>query len=271
MDEKTVQCEMSGTEEKKSKSDDEMNACLSSALDAGALLLMYGAEVSRVEDTITRLCRAYGFAGADVFTITSSIVATASFQDGRKLTQTRRIRDRVNDFGRVEKINALSRQLCSGQIGAEEFRSRIQQVRDDRGAPQWLNLCMYMLISASLSVFFGGTWADGAAAALSGMVLFGMIRMSAVLRMNSMVQAMVCSAVTALAVLLLVEAGIGSHPDKIMIGNIMLVIPGIQLTSSLRDMINGDTISGLLNMCEALLKAISVALGFTLVLIVVGG
>ena len=49
------------------------------------------------------------------------------------------------------------------------------------------------------------------------------------------------------------------------------MIPGIQLTSSLRDMINGDTISGLLNMCEALLKAISVALGFTLVLIAVGG
>ena len=46
-----------------------------------------------------------------------------------------------------------------------------------------------------------------------------------------------------------------------MIGNIMLVIPGIQFTTALRDMINGDTISGLLNMSEAVLKAISVAMG----------
>ena len=63
---------------------------------------------------------------------------------------------------------------------------------------------------------------------------------------------------------------VGVHPDKIMIGNIMLVIPGIQLTTSLRDMINGDTISGLLNLSEAILKAISVALGFALVLLAGG-
>ena len=73
-----------------------------------------------------------------------------------------------------------------------------------------------------------------------------------------------------MAVLLLVRAGIGVHPDKIMIGNFMLVIPGIQLTTSLRDMINGDTISGLLNLSEAVLKAISVALGFSLVLLAGG-
>ncbi len=56
-----------------------------------------------------------------------------------------------------------------------------------------------------------------------------------------------------------------------MIGNIMLVIPGIQLTNSLRDMINGDMISGLLNMSEALLKAIAVAMGFAIILLFGGG
>ena len=35
----------------------------------------------------------------------------------------------------------------------------------------------------------------------------------------------------------------------------MLLIPGIALTTSLRDMINGDTISGLLGLSEAVLKA----------------
>ena len=76
------------------------------------------------------------------------------------------------------------------------------------------------------------------------------------------------SAATALAVVLLVKAGIGDQPDKIMIGNIMLVIPGRQLTNSLRDMINGDTISGLLNMSEALMRAVFVAMGFALVVFV---
>ena len=51
-------------------------ALLSCILDMGEMLLTSGAEVKRVEDTITRLCRVYSFAREDVFTITSSIVLT---------------------------------------------------------------------------------------------------------------------------------------------------------------------------------------------------
>ena len=49
---------------------------LKSILDAGEIILKSGGEVNRVEDTITRMCLAYGFLRADVFTITSSIVVT---------------------------------------------------------------------------------------------------------------------------------------------------------------------------------------------------
>lgn len=244
--------------------------CLICALDAGELLLTYGAEVSRVEDTIQRLERVCGFDQVHVFTITSSIVATVRLPDGDPITQSRRIKARVTNLGKVAEINALSRRFCTGVLSLDEFRDAVQAIRDEPPAPAWLELILYMVISFSLSVFFGGTLADGVAASLSGMVLYAMIRMSATLQMNSLLQTAICSAVTALAVLLLVGAGIGVHPDKIMIGNIMLVIPGIQLTTSLRDMINGDTISGLLNLSEAILKAISVALGFALVLLAGG-
>ena len=64
----------------------------------------------------------------------------------------------------------------------------------------------------------------------------------------------------------LLHIGIGHHSDKIMIGNIMLLIPGLALTTSLRDLINGDTISGLLGLFEAVIKAIAIAIGSALVL-----
>ena len=251
--------------------EEEMNYYLSSILDIGELLLMHGAEVSRVEDTIERLCKAYGFVRADVFTITSSIVVTAILSKGKALTQTRRIKERDTDLGKVAKLNALSRSVCEAPLALEEFCGKINRIRNAKKAPEYLNIGMYMIISAALSVFFGGTWMDGFAAAISGSVLFLTLYGSAVLKLNSIVQNMFCSAVTALAVLMLVRAGIGVNPDKIMIGNIMLVIPGIQLTNSLRDMINGDIISGLLNMSEALLKAIAVAMGFAVILSIGGG
>ena len=245
-------------------------AGLCCALDAGELLLMHGAEVSRVEDTIQRLCARCGFARVDVFTITSSIVVTAFLADGRAFTQSRRIKTRMTDLGKVSTVNALSRRFCGGGMDLAALRAALTPLRAARSGNTRLDPARYMVISFSLSVFFGGTWWDGVAASLSGLVLYGAVRTGDTLQMNSLLQAAVCSAVTALTVLLLVRFGVGVHPDKIMIGNIMLVIPGIQLTTSLRDMINGDTISGLLNLCEAVLKAISVALGFALVLLAGG-
>lgn len=251
--------------------DREMDRCLSVIMDIGEQLLMHGAEVERVEDTIGRLCRAYGFVRSHVFTITSSIIVSAMLPDGRTMTQTRRVKERDTDLGVVEAVNDLSRRICTAPVGAEAFREEVIKIQEGRRDQGPLKLGMYMMISGALSVFFGGTWADGVASALSGAVLFATLQASAVLKLNSILQNMICSGITAFAVSLLVGLGLGAHPDKIMIGNIMLVIPGIQLTNSLRDMINGDMISGLLNMSEALLKAIAVAMGFAIVLLIGGG
>jgi len=89
--------------------------------------------------------------------------------------------------------------------------------------------------------------------------------------MNGILQSLLASAFTALVVVLLVSIGIGQAPDKITIGNIMLLIPGISFTTALRDMINGDTISGLVGISEAVIKAIAIAIGFAAVLVQFGG
>ena len=91
------------------------------------------------------------------------------------------------------------------------------------------------------------------------------------MHVNAVIENMLCSAATAFAVMLMVRAGLGMHPDKIIIGNIMLLIPGIQLTTSLRDIFNEDMIAGLLGLAEAVLKALAIALGFAFVLIRMGG
>ena len=55
---------------------DRANEYLYQVLEIGQDMLQSGGEVSRVEDSIRRLCLAFGAERADVFTITSSIVVT---------------------------------------------------------------------------------------------------------------------------------------------------------------------------------------------------
>ncbi|MBO7710181.1 MAG: threonine/serine exporter family protein [Lachnospiraceae bacterium] len=244
--------------------DEDMQAVLFQIMNLGELLLESGAEVHRVEDTIRRLCRAYGFGRTDVFTITSSIVVTAVTQDGLPITQTRRIYSISTNLEQIDRLNSLSRRLCKTPVPLDQLKTEIAAAGEKKTPNPVLTCLTYAGVSAAFSVFFGGSGLDPLAAALSGMLLYLLVSTSRHMHMNGLFQQMVCSALTGVAVMLLCRIGIGAHPDKIMIGNIMLVIPGLQLTTSLRDMLNGDIITGGLNLVEAVLKATAVAAGFAL-------
>ena len=80
----------------------ELIDCL---LDMGLLLLKCGAEISRVEDTVSRMAKAYGCIRADVFVITSIISLSIEFPDKEVLTDTRRIfSSSETDFTRLEHL-----------------------------------------------------------------------------------------------------------------------------------------------------------------------
>lgn len=253
---------------KAQESPDTLIACI---LDMGELLLTNGAEVLRVEDTLTRICTAYGFRRINVFCITSSIVLTVEDIDGHIHTQTRRITSRDTNLQKIDSVNTLSRELCRNPIAIDSFQNRIEAIQRSRTYPLPIQCICYAVISAVFSVFFGGSPWDGFAAAISGLMLFAIQYFMQKLRMNSILQSLLVSAFTALVVMFLVHLGIGDTPAKITIGNIMLLIPGVAFTTSLRDLINGDTISGLVGISEAIVKAIAIAIGFAAVLVQIGG
>lgn len=242
-------------------------ACI---MDVGEILLTSGAEVNRVEDTVQRMAKAYGCSRVDVFTITSSIVVTVH-REGQIYTQTRRIREYNNDIARIEACNTLSRRICKKPLEQQELIAECEKLRNAKRCPWYLRLLGYIMAATSFAVFFGGSAKDALAACLCSILLFGMDLLLSRIRLQRVVMTIVCSAAVALAAWGLTKLGVGDSVDLICIGNVMLLIPGISFTTSLRDMISGDTISGLLGLCEALLRAVAIAIGMALVLWPLGG
>ena len=97
------------------------------AMTIGEQLLISGAEVGRVEDTIRRICLAYGAERVDVFSITSSIVTTMYGEFGI-CTQTRRVRGMANDLGKLDDLNQLSRYICAHRPEPSEIGSRLSEI-----------------------------------------------------------------------------------------------------------------------------------------------
>ncbi len=249
----------------------ERTLLLHQFLDLGEMMLSIGAEVKRVEDTLVRMGNAYGASRMNVFVITSSIVITMAFPDEMELTQTRRILSPGgSDFTKLEQLNNLSRRCCLNPMTVSELQTEIQQLGQTHPASSLLYVGS-VLAAGGFAIFFGGSLWDSIAAALFALVICLLQDFLGPLCPNKVIFNLLCS--------LLVGCGIcgcarlipGLHADKIMIGDIMLLIPGIAMTNSVRDMLVGDTISGIMRLTESLLWAGSLACGFMISIWMIGG
>jgi len=249
----------------------DFNRVLSCALDIGEHMLVSGAEVYRVEDCIRRICFAYGATDVDVFTITSSIVATVEPPGEQRLTQTRRIEYYATDLDRVDRLNHLSRQMCRDRMEYEEFQKRFGEIMAIRRYPQWIEAISYFIVASSFTVFFGGSWRDAVISGLIGLILKGTVYLIQAVRFNHVLSNLIAAFVLSCLAFLSVRWGLADTVDMIVIGNIMLLIPGIALTNSLRDMISGDTMAGMLRFLEACILALAIAGGYILASLVMGG
>lgn len=243
---------------------EEAGEYLYCAMDIGQLLLLSGAEVNRVEDTVTRIMNAAGVPDVEVFSITSTITATAHLGDFQTITQMRRIYGVKTDMHRIEELNQLSRDICSHHPDPASIQRKIAQIRAARPVNSGVMFLGYALVSGAFALFFGGDLHDFLASALIGVLLFLFEKALTRLTRNHLMTALLWSAMGGLLAQIAVRIGIGHHADLISIGNIMLYIPGVAFTNSIRDLFIGDTITGVIRFLESLLLAGIIAVGFTI-------
>lgn len=246
-------------------------ALLKLFLDLGEELLVSGGEIERVEDSLSRLGNSFGAAKTDVFAITSSIVLTLSYDDGTAVTGTRRIKKGSDlNFSRLHALNALLRRCCQKSLSPEELEESFLAITREK--PGRLSLYLGSAMAAgSFALFFGGTVWDGILAALVGLFICFLQRFFAPKCPNQVFFLFVSSFLCGCGIYLLGRVFSFLHPDYVVMGDIMLLIPGIAITVAVRDMVIGDTISGFTRLFECLLWAGALAGGFMLALILFGG
>ena len=235
--------------------------CLS--LDVGEGMLRNGGEIHRVENTIERICKAYGAVHVEVFAITSLIVASVRMADNSYSSQIRRVYDTENHLTSLENYNRVSRYICANQPPLEEVDALIQKAKEQRVYPLWLFYCGSALSAGTFTVLFGGSLWDALAGMMIGLLLsaIGRIRSDYI---NSMARLVLTSFVAGFLSYLSVWVGLGQRVDMIMIGTIMLLIPGLAFGSAVRDLLCGDFLAGILKTVQSCLSAVLIAAGYSL-------
>ncbi len=235
----------------------------------GSMLIEYGAEIYRVEDSIYRIAAAYGFYGGtsgkdkkiEVFAIPASLIITVNDGSEVPLTQTVRISSRETNLDRVDKLNNLSRFICVEKPDTATINKHISEICERKIYNYPVRLISYAVVGATFALFFGGTPFDALFAGLISMIVFAVSIFVNKVKPSVFFQSVIGSVVIASIAVIVSKAGLTGSFDKIIIGASMNLVPGITLTNCMRDFIAGDFLAGMYTLTEAILTAVGMAVG----------
>lgn len=232
-------------------------------LDIGEKLLICGAEVYRAEETLAKMIKAYGAEKQSVFVITSNIIISIDMPGGMHVTDTRRVlKAGSTNYSCLEALNSLSRSYCEKTFPVSELRERVDACTAQVSSVY--TVIGSFIAAGAAAVFFGGSYFDGIVAAFLSLIVCHFQISAARVPKNRFQLNFAASLTMGIAAVILTRIIPYTSADNVIIGNITLLIPGFAMTSSIRDIIVGDTISGSMRFIETLIWSAGLAIGIML-------
>lgn len=232
------------------------------AVLAGEIMLISGAEIYRVENTIDHILRKAGRETAEAIVFSTGIFASLNDPSIEAITVARRVPGRSTNLNRVYLVNDVSRRLCEDCMTVEEAYGRLKEIRQTIQYGRRVKNIGIMGVAVFFTLLLGGGIRDCLAAAVTGVLLAFAMEVSVRGRLNEFCVNGVCAFLIAITTLFMERWFMpGIKSDIIIIGAIMPLVPGVIFTTAIRDTLNGDYASGTARIMEAVVIALAVAAG----------
>ena len=243
-------------------------AVMEVAMKAGRLLLENGAEIFRVEETMERICRYYHVENPSFFVLSNGIFMTGggSAPGGRHFAHVEHIPVKGAQLDRVVAVNQLSREIEGGRYTLSEADARLDAIARMPGKKRWQQILASGVGSACFCILFGGSGPDSAASFLAGLLLYAYVLLLSTPYMSRMIGNVLGGVLASAACVALYGLGLGDDLSHMIIGAIIPLIPGIPFTNGIRDLADGDYISGSVRLLDALVTFLCIATGVGVVI-----
>lgn len=220
------------------------------SVDLAVQTIECGGEVSRAEDTVNRI----NCFKCSVFAIPSLIIA----QKGNN-TQVKRIKKDEINLAQLARINSISRKLCAESNTVKNYTAF--------ESPLLLRFCDF-LACASFSIFFGGSIIDALCSGITAAIIVS-LKFNKI-GLNSFSYNLVSSFLAGMLSYMPSLIGLNVNQDKIIIGTIMLFVPGLTVVNAIKDMMVSDLLAGMYELFGAVMSALSIAFGIAGALWLIG-
>ncbi|GAK48589.1 putative membrane protein [Secundilactobacillus oryzae JCM 18671] len=234
------------------------------ALRAGRIMIENGSEITRVEDTMTRIAKNAGVADSKLFVMITGIMMSIT---GKQNAQIEPVKKRTFDLEKISAVNDLSRQFAAHTIDLVTFESALIQLeKHPKYFPFWLQLIGAAMVSGPLELVFRQSLTNfpmSCVIGAAGWAAFYWLNRWVKVRFLSEFAAAILIGLLAIVA---IRFNLGTSVDDIIIGGIMPLVPGVPITNSVRDTLAGNLVSGPARGVEALMSAAAIGFGIALVL-----
>ncbi|WP_228098442.1 MULTISPECIES: threonine/serine exporter ThrE family protein [unclassified Gemella] len=244
------------------KSKKEAKDVLNFSAKIARLMMAYGAEVYRVEDTIYRILGAYKNIETVNVLINYNFVIITFIYCESNMTAMRRVTLGDKNLEKISLMNDLSRKIVSGeQTDIEQAFSKLEEIRNTKPYSDITVVLALMISAPFFAVMFGGTFKDAIYSctimAIQGYFLIYATRFKVMFYLSNFLGAFLATVLTGWADNFFDI----QHPGSIIIVGLMPLVPGVQVTNSVRDFMAGDYMSGIVGVMSATFIASAIALG----------
>ena len=230
---------------------------------AGQIMMESGAETYRVEDTMLRMARSQNFEDAQSYVTPTGIILSLG---KRQVTKIKSISHRITDLHKIAKVNNVSRKLAIQMITLEEAYDELRKIqKTNYFLPIHIQILASCIASGCFLILFDGYWSDIPAAFVAGGMGFIVVTIIQEMTRVKFFSEFVASLVVGLIASLAIHFDLGTEMDKIIVGGIMPLVPGLVITNAVRDLMAGHFTAGIAKGTEAFLTAFAIGSGIALI------
>ncbi len=233
----------------------------------GEIILFNGGEIFRANETMECAAQHFSVQKFSAFITANGIFASAVMADRLYSCQIRCISLAPISLCRVEAVNSLSREIAAGRCTPEAALEKVKRIRDMTVSGNSIQVFASGVGSGCFCYLLGGSLVDSVVAFGAGLLLYFFLLY--IVPHTSLAKIMVNiigSALVTLYSCIVYQLGWGDNLDKIIIGSIMSLVPGVPFTNSIRNFLENDFLSGLTRLVDALLVAGCIAIGVGVVI-----
>jgi uncharacterized membrane protein YjjP (DUF1212 family) len=235
------------------------------ALQAGETLLVSGAEIYRVEETILRIFRFYN-KECECFVLLTGIFISVEDEDSNTISFIKRIKGNSFDLHRIELVNSFSRNLQKNHLTYSEAKEILDSIAKTPRFKFVTRLISAGMTSFVYALLFRGSFADSIAAFLISIFIYSAKEKISEIGFFLFFEYFVSGLLVGFLSLVSVKIYHDLNIYKVIIGSVMILVPGVAITNGLKDALYGDTVSSLYRIAEAVFIATAVSAGVGIVL-----